>query len=180
MKAYYRSFTLIELLVVIAIIAILAAMLLPALSAARNSAQGSSCLNNLKQMGLANIAYAGDNGVFCPIIANDVPDPEDSSKLICRVFNGWAEDEPNGQNNATWKQNITEKGLLHDYVGEGSAALYCPSWVAQAGQPLEETNMGAASGMLRWKLRSKKSPIKVILWQTAKFSPVKNKIPPGC
>ena len=55
------SFTLIELLVVIAIIAILAAMLLPALSAARESARASKCINNLKQLGIATFAYAGDN-----------------------------------------------------------------------------------------------------------------------
>jgi prepilin-type N-terminal cleavage/methylation domain-containing protein/prepilin-type processing-associated H-X9-DG protein len=56
-----RGFTLIELLVVIAIIAVLMAILMPSLNRAREQGKRAGCLNNLKQLGLAWIAYAGDN-----------------------------------------------------------------------------------------------------------------------
>ena len=70
-----RLFTLIELLIVIAIIAVLAAMLLPALNAAREKARAIRCTSNLKSCGLAYSAYSHDNAGMMPVMHSGVAFP---------------------------------------------------------------------------------------------------------
>lgn len=69
-----NKFTILELLVVAAVIAILAALLLPALRGAKNKAKQIQCFNNLKQWGVANISYIGDNNdMFPPVMRSISP-----------------------------------------------------------------------------------------------------------
>src|SRR5256714_2840536 len=80
------AFTLIELLVVMVIIAILAALLLPVLSRAKKGAHNATCINNLKQLGIAVRLYAEDNSGRMPsaeMLPSNPDDPQQPRPRIC-------------------------------------------------------------------------------------------------
>jgi prepilin-type N-terminal cleavage/methylation domain-containing protein/prepilin-type processing-associated H-X9-DG protein len=104
------AFTLIELLVVISIIALLIALLLPALTRARETSLRAACASNVRGTGAANINYAVDHdGLFVVIGVSGSTDPDES-------YGG----------NWLWDLSITSADELI-YYGSGRDILFCPS-----------------------------------------------------
>ena len=148
------GFTLIELLVVISIIAILASMLLPAVGMIRDLANTQKCTNNLRQMALANHAYASDNeGMLAPVDDAAGNQWSQSSKFLQYIEKN---DAPSDYTYWTtlWKQSnvcpaanyddyVAARGYnIHDlYKGPYAYATIFASAHAVSGQPLDTGTM---------------------------------------
>ncbi len=133
MRHNRQAFTLIELLVVISIIALLVGILLPALGAARKTAQRAVCLSNQRQVGVAMMAYATNNKGLLPytMYQESAADPQTR----------W------------WHRLILDGAAVGSTEEEGSGNLVCPSDIKTyvpdppSGSPDPDDNVACSYGM---------------------------------
>ncbi len=137
-RAHHSAFTLVELLVVIAIIGILIALLLPAINAAREAGRRTSCVNKLKQLGLATLAFESAYG-HLPISSAKGPLVDDGTKsgipfnMLIAVFpfmefnDVYKELDFTKQTNIAPNQQIATTHVVAQFL--------CPSWTKNPIEP---------------------------------------------
>jgi len=139
-----HGFTLIELLVVIAIIAILAAMLLPALAKAKAKAKTIACTSNSKQIALAFLMYAGDNGdSFPPLNTGNFPNE--------LTTNWWFQVLDTGKylTSSSTSNNVWRCPAVRDSDISAAATVYFKSPCEGYG-PLESGSGNYLAGIVRY------------------------------
>ena len=141
------GFTLIELLVVIAIIAILAAMLLPALSKAKQKAQRTICLSNQRQLQLAWVMYSDDSSGSLPPNYN-LSDMGSNPNLIGWVMGRLNWDSTLAPNAANYATTNLSGSLLGPYCNRATGIYKCPGDTHDAakGPRVRSISMNAFMG----------------------------------